>query len=83
MAKRESWYVKSWWERCFEESAFKFRRLNSWHPLIDDQQAHVDHGGHVQPEAGAAVLLAPDVGQGRQDELQPDAAVVDNDVNMN
>ena len=57
MAKRDSQYIKTWWERDFDEGAFKFRRLNSFaqQPLVEPEL-----------EAAAAAFAA-----GQQGQLHP------------
>ena len=38
MAKRSSWWVKTWWEHDFDYNSFKYRKLNRHGPLQDPQE---------------------------------------------
>ena len=71
--KRDSWWVKSWHERTFEESSFKFRRLNDfWVPCVLPQLSALAPGVVAEPrhEPGHE----PAAAQHRPAHAEPDRA---------
>ena len=63
MAKRSSWWVKTWWEHDFDYNSFKYRKLNRHGPLQDPQElaaaASAPQVLFLQPQLSSPQLSSP------------------------
>lgn len=78
MLKRESWWVKNWWERQFDYGEYKFRKLNR-HGDGQDPVPLPPWPDAVQ-NAAADVAQEPDPPHGEDQEDLPGQQ--DQDVEM-
>ena len=74
--KRESWWVKSWWEREFDEGEYKFRRLSSTHPHPHEHEEPAFPEHHVdQPALPEEPDVPPNIEPPNIEPPEPDMEV--------